>query len=109
MSEFLSVCLSFPLLSVYLCLSVCLLVCLSCSMTLSGSLLSLSACLVLTLSLFLLLFPRNYRSKISSEETVMFCLRVMVGVIILYDHVRPVGAFVKTSNIDVRTAYQGIF
>ena len=31
----------------------------------------------------------------------MFCLRVMVGVIILYDHVHPIGAFVKSSNIDV--------
>jgi len=26
----------------------------------------------------------------------------MVGVIILYDHVHPVGAFVKSSHIDVR-------
>lgn len=33
----------------------------------------------------------------------MFCMRVMVGVIILYDHVHPVGAFSKTSKIDVRT------
>jgi len=31
----------------------------------------------------------------------MFCLRVMVGVIILYDHVHPIGAFAKTSPIDV--------
>lgn len=46
----------------------------------------------------------NYRSKISCEETVMFCLRVMVGVIILYDHVHPVGAFVKTSNIDIKNS-----
>lgn len=29
-------------------------------------------------------------------------MRVMVGVIILYDHVHPVGAFAKTSKIDVR-------
>lgn len=28
-------------------------------------------------------------------------MRVMVGVIILYDHVHPVGAFAKTSKIDV--------
>uniref|UniRef100_A0A8C6WH52 Family with sequence similarity 49 member Ba n=1 Tax=Neogobius melanostomus TaxID=47308 RepID=A0A8C6WH52_9GOBI len=45
----------------------------------------------------------EYRSRFSSEETVLFCLRVMVGVIILYDHVHPHGAFVKTSNIHVRT------
>jgi len=34
----------------------------------------------------------------------MFCLRVMVGVIILYDHVHPVGAFAKSSPIDVSTS-----
>lgn len=28
-------------------------------------------------------------------------MRVMVGVIILYDHVHPVGAFAKGSSIDV--------
>lgn len=35
---------------------------------------------------------------------MLFCMRVMVGVIILYDHVHPVGAFAKTSKIDVRAA-----
>ncbi|XP_055007451.1 CYFIP-related Rac1 interactor B-like [Boleophthalmus pectinirostris] len=44
----------------------------------------------------------EYRSRFSSEETVLFCLRVMVGVIILFDHVHPHGAFVKTSNIDIK-------
>ncbi|XP_028987898.1 CYFIP-related Rac1 interactor B isoform X2 [Betta splendens] len=44
----------------------------------------------------------EYRSRFTSEETVLFCLRVMVGVIILYDHVHPAGAFVKTSNIDMK-------
>lgn len=29
-------------------------------------------------------------------------MRVMVGVIILYDHVHPNGAFNKSSKIDVR-------
>jgi len=47
--------------------------------------------------------PR-YRSRFSSEETEMFCLRVMVGVIILFDHVHPMGAFVKASNIDVKNS-----
>jgi hypothetical protein len=46
----------------------------------------------------------KYRSKFTSEETVMFCLRVMVGVIILYDHVHPVGAFAKTSPIDMKNS-----
>jgi hypothetical protein len=44
----------------------------------------------------------KYRSKIANEETAMFCLRVMVGVIILYDHVHPVGAFAKTSPINIK-------
>lgn len=32
----------------------------------------------------------------------MFVLRVMVGLVILYDHVHPVGAFVKASDVDVK-------
>ncbi|MEQ2215712.1 hypothetical protein XENOCAPTIV_004738, partial [Xenoophorus captivus] len=47
---------------------------------------------------------REYRSRFNSEETVSFCLRVMVGVIILYDYVHPVGAFAKSSKIDVSPA-----
>uniref|UniRef100_H3ACY5 CYFIP related Rac1 interactor A n=1 Tax=Latimeria chalumnae TaxID=7897 RepID=H3ACY5_LATCH len=43
----------------------------------------------------------EYKSRFTSEETLLFCMRVMVGVIILYDHVHPVGAFAKTSKIDV--------
>ncbi|XP_031560851.1 protein FAM49B-like [Actinia tenebrosa] len=43
-------------------------------------------------------------SRFESEETLLFCLRVMVGVIILYDHVHPVGAFAKTSNIDIKAS-----
>lgn len=46
----------------------------------------------------------NYRTKFSNEETVMFCLRVMVGVIILYDHVHHVGAFARTSTIDMKSS-----
>ncbi|CAI9589423.1 unnamed protein product [Staurois parvus] len=44
----------------------------------------------------------EYSSRFSSEDTLMFCMRVMVGVIILYDHVHPVGAFCKTSKIDMK-------
>uniref|UniRef100_A0A670JP68 CYFIP related Rac1 interactor B n=2 Tax=Podarcis muralis TaxID=64176 RepID=A0A670JP68_PODMU len=44
----------------------------------------------------------EYRSRFTNEQTVSFCLRVMVGVIILYDHVHPVGAFAKTSKIDMK-------
>lgn len=41
-------------------------------------------------------------SRFQSVDTKLFCLRVMVGVIILYDHVHPAGAFVKTSTIDMK-------
>lgn len=47
------------------------------------------------------LFYSVLASRFQSVETKLFCLRVMVGVIILYDHVHPAGAFVKTSSIDV--------
>ncbi|XP_046554655.1 CYFIP-related Rac1 interactor B-like [Haliotis rubra] len=46
----------------------------------------------------------QYSSRFTSEETKLFCLRVMVGVIILYDHVHPVGAFAKTSGIDMKSS-----
>lgn len=54
-------------------------------------------------------FSREYRSRFTSEKTLMFCMRVMVGVIILYDHVHPVGAFSKTSKIDVSVIYKEDF
>uniref|UniRef100_A0A4W4EV95 CYRIA/CYRIB Rac1 binding domain-containing protein n=1 Tax=Electrophorus electricus TaxID=8005 RepID=A0A4W4EV95_ELEEL len=44
----------------------------------------------------------EYRSRFSREDTVSFCLRVMVGVIILYDYVHPVGAFARSSKIDMK-------
>jgi len=50
----------------------------------------------------------NYRCKFHSEETLLFCLRVMVGVIILYDHVHPIGAFAKTSTIDMKASIKVI-
>jgi len=40
--------------------------------------------------------------KFENEETKLFVLSVMVGVVILYDHVHPVGAFTKGSVIDMR-------
>jgi hypothetical protein len=46
----------------------------------------------------------NYRSRFRDEETIMFCLRVMVGVIILYDHVHPIGAFAKSSGIEIKNS-----
>ncbi|XP_030836378.1 protein FAM49B-like [Strongylocentrotus purpuratus] len=41
--------------------------------------------------------------KIPNEDTSLFCMRIMVGLIILYDHVHPVGAFDKKSSIDVKS------
>ncbi|KAK1880453.1 Protein FAM49A [Dissostichus eleginoides] len=44
----------------------------------------------------------EYRCRFTNTDTMLFCMRVMVGVIILYDHVHPVGAFAKTSKIDMK-------
>ncbi|XP_036405346.1 protein FAM49A isoform X1 [Megalops cyprinoides] len=44
----------------------------------------------------------EYTSRFNSEDTLLFCMRVMVGVIILYDHVHPAGAFTKSSKIDMK-------
>ena len=35
------------------------------------------------------------RERIEQEETVQFILRVMVAIVILYDHVHPTGVFAK--------------
>lgn len=48
---------------------------------------------------------RNFSERFDrKEETMFFILRVMVGVIILYDHVHPSGVFVKSSLIDVKNS-----
>lgn len=44
---------------------------------------------------------RDFCSRFRNEETILFVLRVMVGLIILYDHVHPIGAFAKSAHIDV--------
>lgn len=46
----------------------------------------------------------EFSARVANQETYLFCLRVMVGLIILYDHVHPVGAFAKTSNIDIKAS-----
>lgn len=46
----------------------------------------------------------DFPSKVANKETYLFCLRVMVGLIILYDHVHPIGAFVKNSAIDIKAS-----
>ena len=49
-----------------------------------------------------------YKTRFQNEETVIFTLRVMVGVIILYDHLHPVGAFAKKAAIDMRSSIRVI-
>ncbi|RWS13084.1 protein FAM49B-like protein [Dinothrombium tinctorium] len=44
----------------------------------------------------------EFSKRFQNEDTILFVLRVMVGVIILYDHVHPMGAFVKSSHIDIK-------
>lgn len=40
--------------------------------------------------------------RVTEPAQVVFCQRVMVGAIILYDHVHPIGAFAKKNQaIDV--------
>ncbi|XP_062506497.1 CYFIP-related Rac1 interactor B-like [Corticium candelabrum] len=46
----------------------------------------------------------EYRERLGSEQSQLFCLRVMVGVIILYDHVHPAGAFARKAAVDVRSS-----
>lgn len=46
-------------------------------------------------------FDSDLINRFVREETYLFVLRVMVGLVILYDHVHPVGAFQKSSNMDV--------
>lgn len=45
---------------------------------------------------------RKLLSQIEREETHLLVLRVMVGLVILYDHVHPDGAFVRGSHVDVK-------
>uniref|UniRef100_T1JF15 CYRIA/CYRIB Rac1 binding domain-containing protein n=1 Tax=Strigamia maritima TaxID=126957 RepID=T1JF15_STRMM len=44
----------------------------------------------------------EFLQRFKNEETVLFVLRVMVGLIILYDHVHPVGAFARNSHVDIK-------
>lgn len=48
------------------------------------------------------------RSKFTSNDTNMFCLRSMTGAIILYDHVAPLGAFYKKSPVNVKACINAL-
>ncbi|VDN15675.1 unnamed protein product [Dibothriocephalus latus] len=50
-----------------------------------------------------LLSKPGLRGRVTKADTLMLCLRVMTGVIILYDHVDPSGVFRKTSKLDVKS------
>eukprot|EP00731_Ephydatia_muelleri_P031539 Em0023g46a len=50
----------------------------------------------------------TYASRFQSQDTILFCLRVMVGAMILYDHVHPVGAFAKKAGIDMKASIKVI-
>ena len=39
------------------------------------------------------------RNRIQQQETQQFILRVMVALVILYDHIHPTGAFAKGNSI----------
>jgi hypothetical protein len=58
--------------------------------------------------LFIYLFS-DLINRFVREETYLFVLRVMVGLVILYDHVHPVGAFQKSSNMDVIISSKHLF
>ncbi|GAM27733.1 hypothetical protein SAMD00019534_109090 [Acytostelium subglobosum LB1] len=42
------------------------------------------------------------KKKFTNNEINMFCLRAMVGSVILYDHIHPQGAFVKKSPVNIK-------
>lgn len=51
----------------------------------------------------------EYSSRFESPDTIVFCQRVMVGSIILYDLVHSVGAFSKKNqSIDIRAAIRAL-
>ncbi|KAF3836329.1 hypothetical protein F7725_028887 [Dissostichus mawsoni] len=50
----------------------------------------------------------EYRSRFASEETVSFCLRVMVGVIILYDYVHPMKGCIKVLKDQPPNSVEGL-
>ncbi|VDM16018.1 unnamed protein product [Hydatigera taeniaeformis] len=54
-----------------------------------------------------LLVKPSLRSRVTRDDTLMLLLRVMTGVIILYDHIDPYGVFRKTSKLDVSVLLAG--
>ncbi|KAF8946491.1 Protein fam49a, partial [Entomortierella lignicola] len=50
----------------------------------------------------------NNNVKPQKPETIAFCLRVMVIAIIIYDHIDPQGAFIKSSPINIKSSVKAI-
>lgn len=51
----------------------------------------------------------DYHSRFENPDTIVFCQRVMVGAIILYDLVHSVGAFSKKNpSIDIRASIRAL-
>ncbi|KAF9273546.1 Protein fam49a [Mortierella alpina] len=50
----------------------------------------------------------NSKKKPQRPETTAFCLRVMVIAIIIYDHIDPQGAFIKSSPINIKSSVKAI-
>lgn len=42
------------------------------------------------------------QNRFSNPDTTLFCVRAMVGAIVLFDHVDEIGAFGKKSSVDVK-------
>ena len=54
-------------------------------------------------------FQPDIYQRFEKPETTTFCQRVMVGTIILYDHVHLVGAFSKKNpSIDIRASIKAL-
>ncbi|KAM3182667.1 hypothetical protein ACTXT7_011844 [Hymenolepis weldensis] len=52
-----------------------------------------------------LLVKPSLRSRVTRDDTLMLLLRVMTGVIILYDHIDPYGVFRKASKLDAEITH----
>ena len=56
---------------------------------------------VMTLLLIFLAYISLFSHFRMTDESVILCLRVLVALIVIYDHINPNGVFDKKSQIDV--------
>ncbi|KAG7245160.1 hypothetical protein INR49_023726 [Caranx melampygus] len=50
----------------------------------------------------------EYRCRFTNTDTMLFCMRVMVGVIILYDHVHPMKGCIKVLKEQPSNSVEGL-